>query len=777
MMGKTRVVLAIFAVCLWMPFSDAQERATVNPFPLTAVKLLDGPFKHATDLNIQSLLHFDPDRLLARFRTEAGLEPKAAPYHGWEAETLAGHSLGHHLSACALMFQTTGDPQFLDRVNHIVTELGLVQQAQGNGYLGAMANGKKIFEEEVAKGNIRSQGFDLNGLWSPFYTHHKVLAGLLDAYQLCGNQTALEIAARFADWIGTIVLPLSDEQRQLMLRCEFGGIQEPLAALYAATANEKYLLLARAFHHKAIVDPLADGKDVLPGKHGNTQIPKLNAYAVLYEIAGAETDRKAAEFFWNTVVDHHSYVTGGNGNHEYFGDPDKLRNRLSDGTTETCNVYNMLKLTGHLFSWKPDAKTADYYERALFNHILSTQHPETGKVIYNLSLEMGGFKTYQEPDWFTCCVGSGMETHSKYGGSIYYHNDQQLYVSQYIASELTWKEMGLTLTQNTSYPREQGASFSLNLKRPKSFTLFLRYPGWAEKGMQVAINGKKWEHANSPGSFVAIQRKWKKGDQVEVRFPFSLRLESMPDDPDRVAVFYGPLVLAGDLGPVDDPNAKKPDFVPVWMSESRNPADWLEPVPDQTNTFQTKNIGRPRDIVLKPFYQTHDRRYSVYFDLFNEKKWAAHQQAYQAEQERKKRLEAATFDAFQPGEMQPERDHNFQGDKLNIEENFQGRKARGAERGGWLSFEMNVEKSASMALVIEYWGGFTGSKTFDILVDGVVIATENISGKKDGEFLDVYYPIPENLTANTGRITVKFQPHEGHRAGPFFYARTVKVGM
>ncbi|MBK7477526.1 MAG: glycoside hydrolase family 127 protein [Haliscomenobacter sp.] len=776
-MGKTPFVLPFFVFCLGIPLANSQERVVANPFSLAEVKLLDGPFKHATELNIQSLLHFDPDRLLARFRIEAGLEPKAAPYQGWEAETLAGHSLGHHLSACALMFQTSGDPRFLERVNYLVKELGQVQRVTGNGYLGAMANGKKIFEEEVAKGNIRSQGFDLNGLWSPFYTHHKVLAGLLDAYQLCGNQAARSIASRFADWIGTIVFPLSDEQRQLLLRCEFGGIQEPLAALYAETGKEKYLQLARAFHHKAIVDPLAEGKDVLPGKHGNTQIPKLNAYAVFYELTGSATDRQAAEFFWSTVVDHHSYVTGGNGNHEYFGDPDKLRNRLSDGTTETCNVYNMLKLTSHLFSWKPDAKTADYGERALFNHILSTQHPETGKVIYNLSLEMGGFKTYQEPEWFTCCVGSGMETHSKYGGHIYYHNEQELYVNQYIASELTWEEMGLTLTQRTGYPEEQGAAFSIKAKKPKTFTLFLRYPGWAQKGMQLEINGKIWEHSNRPGSLVAIPRKWENGDQVDVRFPFSLRLESMPDDPDRVAVFYGPLVLAGDLGAVDDPNAQKPDFVPVWMSESRNPADWLEAVQGQANTFQTKGIGRPRDIVLKPFYQTHDRRYSVYFDLFNEKKWTAYQQAYQAEQERKKRLEAATFDAFQPGEMQPERDHHFRGDKLNMEENFQGRKARGAERGGWLSFEMNVEKGAPMSLVIEYWGGFSGSKTFDILVDDVKIATENISGKKDGEFLDVYYDIPANLIANTGRITVKFQPHEGHRAGPFFYARTVKVGM
>ena len=752
----------------------AQSRLAVQPFALTDVKLLDGPFRHATELNVQSLLNYDPDRLLARFRTEAGLEPKAESYKGWEAQTLAGHSLGHHLSACALMYQTSGDRRFLDRANYIVDELAIIQEADGDGYLGAFTNGKKIFEAEIAKGEIRSQGFDLNGIWAPFYTHHKVLAGLLDAYRLCGNQRAVPIATRFADWIGTIILHLNDEQLQNMLHCEFGGIQEPLAELFHITGNEKYLRLARTFHHKAIIDPLAEGRDILPGKHGNTQIPKLIANARMYELTGEDKDRRAAEFFWNTVVSHHSYVTGGHGNHEYFGEPNKLRNRLSEGTTETCNVYNMLKLSEHLFSWRPSAEVADYYERALFNHILSSQHPENGRVIYNLSLEMGGAKHYQNPEGFTCCVGTGMETHSKYGGSIYYHNNEELYISQYIASELNWKAQGITFTQTTRYPEEQGASFTFAMKKAKKITLHLRYPHWAERGMEVTVNGKRQAVSNEPGSFVSINRKWKNGDKVVVRFPFSLRLETMPDDSDRIAVFYGPVLLAGDLGPTNDENAKAPDYVPVFMSEERDPAAWLEPVSGVVNVFKTKEIGKPRDVQFKPFYQTHDRRYSGYFDLFNEAKWTIYQAAYQAEQERRKKLEAMTFDAFQPGEMQPERDHNFTGDKLNLMNNFRGRQARGCERGGWFAFDMKVMKGQPMALVLEYWGGFTGSRTFDILVNDVTIATENISGKKDGEFLDVQYDIPDELTVDNDIVTIKFMPHEGHRAGPIFFARTVK---
>lgn len=748
--------------------------ASVEPFPLTQVRLLDGPFKHAQDLNIASLLQYEPDRLLARFRTEAGLKPKAESYGGWEGESLAGHTLGHHLSACALMYQSTGDERFKERAEYIVKELGEVQQANGGQYLGAFPKGKEVFENEVAKGNIRSQGFDLNGIWSPFYTHHKVLAGLRDAYQLLGITEALEIEKNFADWIGSIVLPLTHDQAQEMLNCEFGGVQETLVDLYVDTGEEKYMEIARVFHHDAIIDPLAKGEDILPNKHGNTQIPKLIASTRLYDITGDAAQKQAAEFFWTRVVNNHSYATGGHGNHEYFGQPDQLTHRLSDGTTETCNVYNMLKLSRNLFSWTPKAEIADFYEKALFNHILSAQHPESGRVIYNLSLEMGGFKRYQNPMWFTCCVGSGMETHSKHAANLYYHNEDELYVGQYIASELSWEEKGLTLIQKTNYPDEPDTHFEFKLDQPSSFTFYLRYPAWAEQGINIQINGETQTVNAAPGSYLAIKRTWNDGDKVDVEIPFSLRLEAMPDDENRIAVFNGPVLMAGDLGAVNDEKANETDFVPVFMSEVREPSNWLEPVSGQSNGFQTVGIGKPREVTFKPFYKTHDRRYSVYFDLFNQQRWDEKQAEYQAELERKKQLEARTFDAFQPGEMQPERNHNFTGDSLNLMQDFQGRKARGAERGGWLSFEMQVDPEETMDLVIEYWGGFTGSKTFDIEVDGEKIATENISGKQDGAFIDVFYPIPEQLTQGKQKVTVKFAPHTGHRAGPFFYARTVK---
>jgi DUF1680 family protein len=746
----------------------------VVPFKIEDVKLLDGPFKRATDLNIKSLLNYEPDRFLAKFRSEAGLKPKAENYHGWEDNTIAGHSLGHYLTAIVLMYQTTGDPEFLKRVNYIVDELYECQQADKDGYLGAFPDGKKILEEQVAKGDIRSQGFNLNGIWVPFYTEHKVMDGLFHAYKYCGNKKALEINIKFADWLSKVVKNLNDDQIQKMLNCEHGGINESLAELYACTGNKKYLDLSHVFHHKAILDSLAHGVDVLPGKHANTQIPKLVGLARRYELTGSQSDRKAAEFFWDRVVNHHSYVTGGNCNHEYFGPADSLNNRLSDETTESCNVYNMLKLSEHLFEWDASPKVADYYERALFNHILSSQHPVDGRVIYNLSLDMGGAKVYQDPQWFTCCVGTGMENHSKYSKNIFYHNNEALYVFQYIASELNWKEKGVKVRQTTQFPDEQGTTIEFETEKPIKLALKIRYPHWAEKGIQILVNGKPITVNAEPGSFVEVGNKWKNGDKVEVKFPFSLRLETMPDNQNRVAVFNGPVVLAGYLGPDPDSLSTDPMYVPVIMSKEKNPEKWLTPVEGEANTFKTHDVGRPRDVVLKPFYKTHDCHYTIFWDTYSDQEWAAQEVAYQAELKKKKELELKTIDLFRIGEMQPEREHNFRDEKSSIVE-YKTRKAREADREGWFAFDMKITKGQPTALAVEYWGGYTGSKTFDILVGDQIIATQNISDAAPGKFINIVYNIPESLTAGKDKVAVKFVGHEGHRAGPVFMVRTIKL--
>lgn len=747
----------------------------VLPFDLSQVTLLEGEFQHATELNKKILLDYEPDRLLATFRLEAGLDPKAEHYGGWEdypRRNLNGHSLGHYMTALTLMYKSSGEQEFLDRLNYIIDELAIIQEADGDGYIGALPGAKKVFEEEVARGDIRSAGFDLNGYWAPFYIHHKILAGLNDAYINFGNEKALEISIRFADWISSIVDHLEDEDLQEMLHCEHGGINESFAELYAITGEERFLNTARVFHHKAILDPLANGEDILSGKHANTQIPKLIGLARLYELTGNETDRRRAEFFWDRVVNHHSYVTGGNGNNEHFGEPDMLNDRLGQHTTETCNVYNMLKLSEHLFEWEGSPDVADFYERALLNHIHASQHPETGRVIYNLTIDMGGYKTYQNPEYFTCCVGSGMENHSKYGANIFYHSDNELFLFQYIASELNWEDKGLKVRMETDYPNEQGATLEFLNEEEVAMTLQVRYPYWAEKGITITVNGKNKRVRQEPGSFVPVTGKWKKGDIVRIDIPFSLRSEPMPDNPNRIAIMYGPLVLAGDLGEVRDPAANEPMYVPVIMAGRENLNEWLIPVEDRVNTFMMTGAGQPRDVELKPFYSTHDRRYTIFWDLFTQEEWEALQEEYKRREEYRLDLESRTIDFAQPGEMQPERDHNFQGEN-STPTRYNGRAGR-ESRGGWFSFDMKVNPDSPNSLVVDYWGGFPGSKTFDIEVNDKVIATENISNKKDGEFIDVTYEIPEELTAGKFKVTVKFRAHEGHTAGPLYGIRIIK---
>jgi DUF1680 family protein len=743
------------------------------PFSLEEVKLAEGPFLEATRLNEKMLLNYEPDRFLARFRTEAGLEPKAEQYHGWEDATLAGHSLGHYLTAICLMYETTGNEEFKEQALYITDELGLCQEADGDGYIGAFPRGKEIMEEEVARGDIRAKPFDLNGIWSPLYTMHKVMSGLNQVYRTFGYSRALEINVQFAGWLSLIVGDLTEDEIQEMLKCEHGGINESLADLYSFTGDPGFIILSRTFQHRAIIDPITEGKDILAGKHANTQIPKFVGLARRYELDGDEYDRLGALNFWDMMVHHHSYVTGGNGNQEYLAEPDRLNDQLSDNTTESCNVYNMLRLSEHLFSWNADAEVMDFYERALMNHIRSTQHPQSGRVIYNLSLDMGGFKVYQDPYDFTCCVGTGMENHSKYARDIYYHNDRELFAVQFIASELTWKEKGVKVSLETGYPEDEHLTYLVETEEPVDFDFNIRYPGWAQKGIQVLVNGTEQPVDQEPGSFVKISRTWETGDRLEVTIPFSLRTEAMPDNPDRIAIFHGPLVLAADLGPVTDSMATDPLYVPVLMTSDPDPAHWLIPEEGSFNSFRTSEVAYPRQVSLKPFYRMHDRRYTIFWDTYTEEAWKEREAEIAREQEHRRDLERRTIDLCRPGEIQPGQGHRLAEENTWIEE-FRSRKARTADRGGWFSCEMRADPEDPWSLSVEYWGGYTGSRTFDILVEGRKIATEDINQIAPGKFIDRSYAVPEDLVRGRERVEVRFVPHDGHRAGPVFTVRTVR---
>jgi hypothetical protein len=737
------------------------------PFEPKDVRLLDGPFRHAMDLDAGFLLSLEPDRLLSLYRKEAGLNPKAENYGGWEARGLAGHSLGHYLSACARMYPDTGNTQFRDRVDYIVDELGACQAANGNGYLGAMPEGKRIFAE-ISRGEIRSAGFDLNGGWVPWYNLHKLLAGLIDAYRLGDNAKALAVATNLADWVRATTQNLTDEQWQRMLACEHGGMNEAMANLYALTANTHYLDLAKRFYHQAILDPLAAGRDELAGKHANTQIPKIIGAARLYELTGDPKFRGISGFFWETVTRNHTYVTGGNSLGEHFGPPGRLNDRLGPNTTETCNTYNMLKLTRHLFERDPQAAYADYCERAVWNHILASQNPEDGTVCYFISLEPGGHRTFLHDHDFTCCNGSGMENHARYGEYIYFHGADELWVNLFIASELNWSDKGLRLRQETDFPNAGTTRLAFSCAKPVRLALHLRHPFWATNGFAVKLNGRTLEAPSQPQSYATVDRRWNNGDVIQVEMPLSLRAESMPDNPKRVALFAGPILLAGNLGPLD---SQEP--VPVFITGDRSIPDWVQPLAGKPLTYRTRGAGRPQEVEFTPFYASYNHRYSVYWDLFTPAEWKVRQAQYEAEFQRRKDLEARTVDLFKIGEMQPERDHNVQGEKTDAVE-FGGRKLRHAYDGGWFSFEVATPTDAPADLILTYWGSETGDRTFDILLNGQKIATQSLHQDKPERFWDKVYPLPEEITKGKSKVTVKFQAHPGNFAGGVFGVRVAR---
>jgi uncharacterized protein len=747
--------------------------ADVQSFALDRVTLLDGPFKDAKDAAVMSLLtYYEPDRLLAGFRREAGLEPRAPSYEGWEARGIAGHSLGHYLSALALAGAVTGDPRFRATVDHVVAELAAVQEAQGDGYLGAFPNGRAVFENEIARGDIRSQGFDLNGLWVPLYTHHKVFAGLRDAHRLAGNPDALVVATRFADWLYDILMPLTDEQMRQVLRCEYGGMNEVLAQLTEDTGDPRYLALAERFTLDPVMNPLLEGRDSLSGQHANTQIPKMVGLARIHNVTGGRAERRIAEYFWDRVAHHHSYVTGSNSMAEHFGPPDQLSNRLSPTTAETCNVYNMLRLTAELFEWAPSSRHGDFMERAMLNHSLSSQNPETGHVIYFLSLAMGGQKRYDDPHAFTCCVGSGMEHHLLYGRYLYFQQGDRLYVNQFAASELDWSEKGVRIRQETRFPDEASTVLLVSAQRPTELELRVRVPNWAEQGVTVRVNDRVTRVRTLADGYASVRRTWRDGDRVEVEFPFTLRLEAMPDNPNRVAVFHGPLVMAGLLGPLEDPRARDPEYVPVFITGGRPVTEWVRTDGAQ-NRFRTVGVGTPRDVELMPFFRVRDHRYTVYWDLFTPEGWEAQKAQYQEARQAAERLERRTIAFLQPGEMQPERDHDFRGEHTEAGEVYE-RKFRHAYSGGWFSFTMPVPADEPVELVATYWGNEANERIFDILVDGERIATQRLLHDVGPRFMEVGHPIPFALTQGKRRVEVRFQAHPGYMAGGVFGLRIAR---
>ncbi|MFL6208580.1 MAG: beta-L-arabinofuranosidase domain-containing protein [Pyrinomonadaceae bacterium] len=762
--------------------------ATVEPFALRQVELLASPFKAAMERNAKYLLALDADRLLHNTRKYAGLQPKGALYGGWEAHGIAGHTLGHYLTALAQQYAATGDVRFRDRIAYIVKEMAECQQAYGDGYIGALPPLELATLRGFKAGKVETEGnFNFKGgAWVPWYTEHKVLAGLKDAWVLAGNAQAKQVTLKLADWIEAVTRNLTPEQLQRMLSVEHGGMSETLADIYALTDDVKYLNAAHRFYHEAIMRPLAAGRDELAGRHANTQIPKVIGEARLYEVAGDADGRRIAQNFWDEVVHHHSYVIGGNSENEHFGPADELANHLGPATAESCNTYNMLKLTRHLFEWQPKAEYFDFYERALYNHILGSQEPTRGMFTYFMSLKPGHFKTYSTPaDSFWCCVGTGLENHTKYNDSIYFHGADSLYVNLFIPSRLNWQEKGLTLEQQTDYPRGNRVELRFAAKQPLPLSLKVRTPQWAGGGLRFRLNGRPLRVTSVPGSYADIRRTWKQGDVLQVTIPMTLRTEAMPDDPHKVAFLYGPVVLAGDLGRVpagrsvpyavdQGENFHQPVAdVPVLVTETSALTDMVQRVRVPDLVFRTSAIAQPRQVTLRPFNEIFYDYYNVYWDVLTPAQYAARKAALRAEAARRAALDARTVDEYRPGEQQSEVDHEQTGAQT-ISGDWQGRKFRHAEDGGWFAFNLKVTPDQPVELMCAYWGGETGNRTFDILVDGQLIATQTLHQDKPGEFFDRTYAIPAELTRGKQRVEVRFQAHPGNFAGGLYGAKILK---
>jgi DUF1680 family protein len=775
-----------------------------RPLPLHKVRVLDGPLKRAQDVTAAYLLALDPDRMMAHYRLRAGLPKKAEPYEGWDGggRNLTGHIAGHHLSGVSLMYRATGDVRFKARADYLVKEMQEVQLKNGDGYLGALEGLREAFAS-VSKGNIRSGGFDLNGLWSPWYTLHKTYAGLRDAYRHTGNATALALEVKYAAWAESVLAPLSEAQVQKMLLTEHGGMNEVLADLYADTGNRRWLDLSHRFEHVAFTEALKRHQDNLAGKHGNCQIPKLIGSAARYGYTGDPADIVAASFFWDRVVQHHTYATGGHGLAEYFGMPDQLSTRLDGRTCETCNAYNMRKLSIRLFSFRPDAEYGDFHERVLFNHILASIDPADGTTSYMVPAGRGVTQEYQDMQRdFTCCVGSGMESHALHGDGIYYENANEAWVNLFVPSSAAFAS-GMALEQETDFPSGDSARLRVRVAALKPVTLHLRRPAWAGDGYAISVNGEKlpqptlqslrpgaaggWrigidESGLPPSPYVSITRQWKAGDVVEMVLPKTLRFEPTADDKRVTAIMWGPLVLAGDHGPSRGSDGASITRIPALVTDDKPLSEWLVPT-GTPGDFTARQVARvpaqpapPTDLSLKPFYRTHRRRYSNYFDVITTADFDARVGVLAAERERLRRLDAATVSQIHPGVASEEASAGYASEPANRPVgNADGRSNRAG--GGWFSYQLGVDADAPMAVVVTYLneiGLLPAAGNFEIQVDGIVVGTFEAKPDAAG-FWDATYQVPATLVRGKAKVTVRFQATAPGRIAPVFGVRMVRA--
>ena len=771
----------------------AQDKLYTDEFPLGDVTLLDGPLKKARDLNIKTLLQYDCDRLLAPYRKEAGLTPKAKAYPNWDG--LDGHVGGHYLTAMA-MNAATGNEECRQRMLYMISELQECADANvknhpdwGKGYVGGMPNSERIWST-FKKGEFRTYF----GSWAPFYNIHKMYAGLRDAWLYCGNEQAKTLFLGFCDWAIDLTAGLSDAQMENMLGNEHGGMNEVLVDAYAITKDKKYLDVAKRFSHRRLLIPMSQRQDNLDNMHANTQVPKVVGFERISELSGDENYHQAADFFWDIVTGERSLAFGGNSRREHFPSKEACTDFINDiDGPETCNTNNMLKLTEDMHRRNPEARYADFYELATFNHILSSQHPEHGGYVYFTPARPRHYRNYSAPNeamW--CCVGTGMENHSKYGQFIYTHVDDALYVNLFVASELNWKEKGLTLRQETGFPYAETSRITIVQGKGK-FPLLVRYPGWVKPGQfSVKVNGQTVKIISGPSSYVTIDRQWKKGDVVDITFPMHNSIKYLPNVPQYIALMHGPILLGMKTGTEDLAHLIADDSrfgqyasgkklpineAPILINDNINDiANQLTAVAGKPLhfTLSTKMENGIRS-ELQPFFEIHDSRYMMYWLALSEDSYKAYLDGLAKEEQERQALEARTVDKVQPGEQQPETDHKMETDRSqtgNSNDVF----FRDASDGHFFSYLMQTGGQTDLSLRLKYWGvGEWKTHEFDIFVDDVLVKEVNNTGKyRISEFKYETYPIPAELLKGKQQVRVKFVAKPRKQIGEIYEVRLVK---
>ena len=783
--------IVVLLICL--NSTQAQDKLYSNEFPISDVKLLEGPFKHARDLNLEVLLQYDVDRLLAPYRKVAGLPEKAESYPNWDG--LDGHVAGHYLSAMAINYAATGNEVCRERMVYMLSELkecleaNAVNNAEwGKGYIGGFPNSADLWSS-FKKGDLRIY----QSAWAPFYNLHKMYAGLRDAWLYCDNELGKELFLQFCDWGIDVTSGFSDELMQTMLNMEHGGMNEVFADAYQISGDEKYLVAAKRYSHNIFLDPLSKGIDNLDNWHANTQIPKFIGFARIAELSNDREYENAGRFSWETIVNNRTLAFGGNSRREHFPSIASSGDYINDvDGPETCNSYNMLKLTEDLFRMDPSAHYADYYERTLFNHILSTQHPEHGGYVYFTTARPRHYRVYSTPNnamW--CCVGTGMENHSKYNQFIYTHVGDSLFLNLFIASELNWKDKKIGIIQETGFPYEEGTKLTVT-KGSARFPLMLRYPEWVKEGaLKVFVNKKEVKHSALPSSYICIDRKWKKGDVVEVVLPMTNRVEQLPNVSNYIAFLHGPILLGANTGNedlrgllADDGRwAQYPggrllpvDQAPILIEDDMQLiAEKLVPIEDEPLHFKLNvDMENRMDVTLEPFANIHDARYMIYWLALTSDGFKSYKDSLTTMENERIAIEKRTIDFVATGEQQPETDHAMESE-FSVSGNNHNQFYREANRDGFFSYEMRTDSETDISLLVRYWGAEYGGRKFDIYIDDEKLLTEDNTGRwNQSVFKDVEYDIPAEMVEGKDKIRVRFQSLPGNTAGGVYFIRLLK---